>query len=378
MAFLRKVSLFSELDGEQLEAAARAATEVKLKCGDTVFQKGDPADALFIIVDGAVRIHDGQFTFTDLPPLRSFGESCLTSHPFRTASATASADTTLLKLARNSLYFQIEHNPTLLRAIVSALIKRISEKDTLEEEIQRNLKELRRQRDELLQINALKNQIFTVIAHDLRSPLTALSWLSGWAAKSCERLTKEKLAESLEYIHGESDCASRLLENLLDWARTQTHQIQLDRKRVNLFELVNQSLESVSGYAKRKGVTLRNEIPTDTCVTADANTLATIARNVLSNAVKYTQNGGKVHISANKTGKQVVWCTTDNGIGIAPEHLALLRISDSHSSTHGTANEKGTGLGLKLCREFAEKNRGTLHISSEPSSGTCVTVTLPI
>jgi signal transduction histidine kinase len=377
VAFLRNLPLFVGLDGEQLESAARAATEVHLPCGETLFHKGDPADAIYIIVDGSVRIHDGEFTLTYLPAFTSFGESCITAHPFRTASATASAATKLLKLALNSRCFPIEQNPTFLRAIVSILFKRISEKDILEGEIQLNLKEIRRQRDELLQINNLKNKLFTVIAHDLRSPLESLSWLTGWASKSSDRLTKEKLAESLDYIHGESQSAGRLLENLLDWARSQSHQIQLNPKSVNLFEVVDESLESIAGSAKRKGVALWNEIPKDTSVTADRNTLATIARNLISNAVKFTQNGGRVRISATEAGEKIVWCTTDNGIGIAPERLALLLASDTHSSTHGTANEKGTGLGLKLCREFAERNRGTIHVSSEPSRGTCVTVTLP-
>ena len=388
LALLKQSTVLAGLDESVLADLAGKATVVDLAPGEAVFRKGEASDSMYFIAKGCIRIHDGDYVFTQLAPPQSFGEYALIHDSLRTASATASATaceaTTLLKLDRMVFQQHLRDNCEFLHSLLQSMFKRIVEKDFTEEQINWNREELRRQRDELerqrqqlTQMNAVKDKFFSIIAHDLKSPLMALSMMSRALSERPGYLTPEKAQEYARLVHESAMISCRLMENLLDWSRMQTNSIAFVMEPVDLHRTVCENFALLDICARHKRITLSSEVPENVRVLADARSVSAIVRNLVSNAVKYTPEGGRVAVTAVPGEKHVEWSVTDSGVGIEPRRLDEVFRIDVSSSTRGTADELGTGLGLKLCKEFVERNRGVIQMTSEVGKGTKVTVTLP-
>jgi two-component system, sensor histidine kinase and response regulator len=364
---------------------------VELTAGQSLFHKGDSPDTMYVVVQGRIRIHDGDYTFTELVPPASFGEYALIDDVPRTASATAGEPTTLLRLDRATFQRQLRRHDGFLYALLRSAVGRIIEKDATEEAISRNREaisaqldqlakqrdELDRQRQQLVLVNAVKDQFFAIIAHDLKNPLMSLSIMARALSERPAYLTPEKAQEYAQLAHRSATIACQLMENLLDWSRSQTGNIQFVQEAVGLHGVVRENFALLALCAQQKQVALRNEVPEDVAVWADARSVSTIMRNLVSNALKYSATGGVVTVRATPGPAQVEWSVADGGVGMPAQTLAELFRPDVYATTRGTANEAGTGLGLKLCKQFAERNNGVIRVASEEGKGTTVTVTLP-
>jgi signal transduction histidine kinase len=157
--------------------------------------------------------------------------------------------------------------------------------------------------------------------------------------------------------------------NLLEWARTQLGRIEYELKEFELATLANQVCAQLKDASDQKNITLKNTISTSLFVNADINMIGTVIRNLISNAIKFTHDGGEITISAQEKANEVIVAVKDTGLGISPERKEKLFRIDSNSSTIGTKNEKGTGIGLLLCKEFIEKHNGQIWVDSEPGKG---------
>lgn len=236
---------------------------------------------------------------------------------------------------------------------------------------------IKRSEHKLRELNATKDKFFSIIAHDLKNPLSIILNMSENLVTKFERFTDKQKFERANLVYDSSKTLFRLLENLLEWSRSQTGRIEYDPMEVDLFELAELNIELFKEHASAKNITLINNIEFETYCYVDKNMINTVVRNLISNAIKFTPNNGKVSIAANKNSSHIEVFVKDTGIGIEPQNIPkLFRLDISHS-TSGTANEEGTGLGLVLCKEFIEKNKGSIKIESNNGQGTTFAFTVP-
>ncbi|WP_426490893.1 tetratricopeptide repeat-containing sensor histidine kinase [Hymenobacter sp. 102] len=236
---------------------------------------------------------------------------------------------------------------------------------------------INRQKEELDRLNRTKDTLFSIISHDLRGPLTSLHSLL--ALLKLGRLPADRLASHSERLTRMLDGTLHLLDNLLNWSAAQLKSGGSVRpERIRLEELVQETVALFQGDAERKGIRLRSETPDWCPALADINMVRLVLRNLLSNALKFTQPGGQVHISL--MARTNCWEITvqDTGVGIDAAGQARLAEPSNYFSTPGTAREKGTGLGLPLCREFVHRNGGEFWFRSQWGAGSSFHFTLPI
>jgi signal transduction histidine kinase len=222
--------------------------------------------------------------------------------------------------------------------------------------------------DQLSVLNSTKDRFFSIIAHDLRNPFHTVSGFAEILIKDYKNLPPEKIERFLNLIYNSSANGNNLLENLLQWSRTQTGRIAYEPVKLNLLTTAEETLNLLEGDILRKNIAIRQLIGSNITVFADENMLKTIFRNLISNAIKFSHENGTITIKSVIIDKQVEVTVADTGVGIPQETLSLLFRIDATVTTKGTANETGTGLGLILCKEFVEKHQGVLSVESETDS----------
>ncbi len=239
-------------------------------------------------------------------------------------------------------------------------------------------KKVEQRTQELRELNATKDKFFSIIAHDLKNPFNTLMGFTELLLENLNDYNQEKLEEFISILHETSKQSYALLENLLEWSRSQTGRIQMNPEKIDLYELVEENINLLLNHASKKKIKLINEIASPSIVTADANMIRTVIRNLVSNAIKYTNENGIITASASQDNGSVKVSIADTGIGMIPENVEKLFRIDVNYSTKGTANETGTGLGLILCKEFINKNGGKIWVESEFGKGSRFKFTLPI
>ncbi len=231
--------------------------------------------------------------------------------------------------------------------------------------------------EQLKEINATKDKFFSIISHDLRNNLGSFRNVTKLLLDSFEYFSKEEMMESLSLISSTSQRVYTLLENLLEWSRSQTGRIPFNPEVFNLYLPVNNIVELLKANAKVKSINLVSEVSEFCYVYADVNMINTVLRNLVTNAIKFTPENGTILIKVQHNIDAVIVTVEDTGVGISPENLSKLFRIDENITTIGTANEQGSGLGLILCREFIEKNSGTIWVKSEFGKGSKFKFALP-
>ncbi|MFO7368881.1 MAG: two-component regulator propeller domain-containing protein [Bacteroidales bacterium] len=229
---------------------------------------------------------------------------------------------------------------------------------------------------ELEHLNRTKDKLFSIIAHDLRNPFNAIMGFSKLLKEDYDEMDNQQQKNVLDLIDVSSQTAFNLLENLLQWARTQTNKIAFQPENFDLSETATEAIELHSALAIKKGITLKNEISQETLVYGDKNMINAVLRNLISNAIKFSHPEGRIVVSANKTGDAFEIAVADDGIGMDQECLSKLFRADTFFSSTGTCGESGTGLGLILCKEFVERNNGRIKAKSKEGAGTTLSFTL--
>jgi two-component system sensor histidine kinase/response regulator len=247
------------------------------------------------------------------------------------------------------------------------------------EQIRKQKNELEVLNRQLRKANAAKDKIYSIIAHDLRNLLQFLLFSSEFldSESSYKKLEEESVKKFIEKVLKTVNNMSELLENLLQWARSQYGELECRPCRIDLFKLAKENIDYFRQNAEKKHIQLVRGIRENTFVYADENMLKSVFRNLLSNAVKFTPPGGTVEVFSAKKGDFIITSVVDNGVGIAGDKLGAIFEIGGSESTRGTANEKGMGLGLPLCKEFVEKNGGKICVVSKPGKGSMFKFTLP-
>lgn len=239
------------------------------------------------------------------------------------------------------------------------------------------LEALRGSEARLKELNATKDKFFSIIAHDLKSPFNNIVVLSNLLVEQVQSNDHESVEEYASLIGSSTQQAMSLLVNLLDWSRSQTGRLVCTPEYIDLVSIVNETEALLSESLRQKSIVLKKELPRTLLAHADKVMISTVLRNLISNAIKFTKPYGQITISSRKTETELEIAVMDTGVGMNEETLSkLFRIEES-ISTKGTGNERGTGLGLILCREFIEKHNGSIRAESEPGIGSVFTFTIP-
>ncbi|GAB6057593.1 sensor histidine kinase [Desulfonatronum parangueonense] len=238
--------------------------------------------------------------------------------------------------------------------------------------------EIARKNEELEQALEERDRFFSIIAHDLRSPFMGFLVFIKMLTERIDKLSLNEVQRLSEDMHESARNLHRLLENLLEWSLTQRGEIAYTPVRCDLAEMVHHNIELIKMVALQKGVEFQYDISENVSVLADKHMLNTILRNLLTNAVKFSNSSGQVRVRALLDESVVQISVKDDGIGIDRQTLTNLLKLDKMRSRKGTSGEKGTGLGLLLCKEFIEKHEGKIWVDSKVNKGTTIYFTLPL
>lgn len=281
-----------------------------------------------------------------------------------------------------------------------AIKEDITERKNAEEQIQRYIEEIYENKDlveqnahelvelnvkleqseeKLTELNANKDRFFSIIAHDLKNPFTALIGYTEMMMADFDDFSQEEILEFITTIHKTSKNVFSLLEGLLDWSRLQLGSLTLEPKNLNLYNIGEKVYDLYENNVKQKGITLINSLDKNTIVFADENALFTTLRNLVSNAIKFTPHNGEIKYTSKIIDDKFCEITVqDSGIGMDEKTMDKLFKIEVHHTTVGTDKEKGTGLGLLLCKDLIEKSGGKIKVESEIGKGSKFIFTFPL
>ena len=364
ITFLKGTAIFEDTTVAVLQKLAPLLNEIHVNPGSDIILKGDDGDCMFLIVEGCVKVHDGDHLFSTMKRYDGFGSYYLIDHIQRAATVTAEEQTLLLCISQEVFDELSKTDSSFSRGMLRTLVKRLREMNRIEEQ--------------LAELNATKDKFFSIIAHDLRGPLSAIISLSELLRDNRDDLSEKQVAEIINNQYDVSWQSLKLLDNLIKWAQLQTGRLVPYPKNFDLHELINDLIDFSAPVAEEKNISLHIKNCQELEVYADEDMIRTVMINLINNAIKFTSPGGSVTVSCKTTSENVLISVEDTGVGIDEARLKTLFLIDQSISTDGTANEKGTGLGLILCKEFVEKNNGTITASSTPGVGSRFTFKLPL
>jgi len=243
------------------------------------------------------------------------------------------------------------------------------------EEQQQNVEKLNA---ELQEANSTKDKFFSIVAHDLKNPFNSLHVLSKLLLDDYETYTNDERKQFIQQLESTAENTYSLLQNLLSWANTQSGNAVIDKEKIDIAKLTNEAIILLKPSAKNKKITILSSVKNSTIAYADKNMISTVLLNLVSNAVKFTPRKGKIEVKAFEINNHIEVEISDNGIGISAENLDKLFKPEVKFHTIGTDKEKGTGLGLLLCKEFIEKNGGDIWVKSASEKGSQFHFSLPI
>jgi signal transduction histidine kinase len=391
ISLLREVEIFSGFDESILEEFAKNMNEIHLRKDETIFKKGDKECAMYIILDGSVQVHDQDYLFTTLNNKQFFGEYSLIDSSVRSASVTAVRDTKLLELTQFTFEKATQKQPELWKSVLVALIKRLRDYNILEEKltkrtleiqkkkfiIEKEMENISSQKKELEAINLTKDKFFTIIAHDLKNPFSTVISISDILLQRYDKYDKEKTIEYIEQINRYSKNAYNLLENLLQWARSQTGSMKINFKRASIDAIINEVIELYTVSAQQKEITFEKIVDKQLHGYFDVDMITTVIRNLVANSMRHSPPKGKITIEVLETGDMLTINVSDQGKGIEPDNRESLFRIDVRQNLEEDENTQGSGFGLIICKEFVSKNGGDIWVDSKISNGTTFCFTLP-
>ena len=243
--------------------------------------------------------------------------------------------------------------------------------------IEQNIQELQKSEIQLKELNATKDKLFSIIGHDLRAPFNAIIGFSELLTEAVKEKEMKKIEKYSDIISNSSQKAMDLLLNLMEWSSSQTGRMSFTPENFDMNQIIHDNIHFYKEIAKDKSISITNKNGASRNVYADKAMINTVLRNLISNAIKFTNPGGHIEIAAERIEDGMKVSVSDTGTGMSKAEADKLFGSKTQHSTPGTKNEGGTGLGLMLCKEFIEKHQGKIWAESEPGKGSVFYFTLP-
>ena len=244
--------------------------------------------------------------------------------------------------------------------------------------VAKDISERKKYQQKLEEIIASKDKFFSILSHDLRNQFSSLMGLSQILNEKGDNMPIEKKDKFISLLYTNSMNALELLEDLLNWSRSQINNIEVNKEKITLKNLVDKVIDSIQNQANLKNIEISSNILNNHKIFGDKHMISTVIRNLANNAIKFTSSGGSLTISGKTAGEYDIISVKDNGVGMPPEIIETLFRIDSKHSTLGTNKEMGTGLGLILCKEFIDKHGGEITIKSKLGHGSEFIISLPI
>jgi len=241
----------------------------------------------------------------------------------------------------------------------------------------RALENLELRAKELQELNLSKDRLFSIMGHDLKNPIQSIIGFTDLLNKNYTKYDEEKIRKFIQIVHNSSISVYQLLDNLLTWSKTQRQKAMVNPEIIILHSAVQICMELLDSMAADKKIIIQNKLEKDLLAFADSMMINTAIRNLLSNAIKFTQKGGCVTVSARSENADIILEITDTGVGISTEKIAELFAFNETQSGIGTEGEKGTGLGLIICKEFIELNHGKIWVESKVGEGSTFFLRIP-
>jgi len=266
---------------------------------------------------------------------------------------------------------------SLLLIFVFFVLIRYIDKIKLNQLLEHKNRRIEKSENELRILNAAKNKFFSIIAHDLKNPFHTVMGYSYLLSKDYEQFTESERRKFATDIHHSTNNIFRLLQNLLEWSRSQTGRLIFTPREIEFKRIVENSVSVLQSLADQKHIRIEFNYNDDLILFADPQMIETVLRNLINNAIKFTPENGLIEITANQIDDQISICVKDSGTGISEEDARNLFLIDSTIKRKGTNNEDGSGLGLILCKEFVDKNNGKIWVNSTPDKGSSFFFTVP-
>jgi signal transduction histidine kinase/ligand-binding sensor domain-containing protein len=279
-----------------------------------------------------------------------------------------------------SIYYirvrQILYRNRMLNEQVVERTKELNEKNAI---LQDQTEELTAQRDELDATNSVKDKLFSIISHDLRSPFNTLKGFIELINLKYDAYSDKEIKNIIGIISESADNVYNLLDNLLNWSRSQANKLVCKPVLTDLVELIHNKIELVNFQALNKNITLECRCASkEILLEIDPDLIHVVVLNLISNAIKFTPLNGKIEVDCEMDTSHVILSVKDNGVGISEDNMKILFRSDVHFTSSGTANEKGIGLGMLICKDFVEIHHGKIWVESELGKGSTFFVKLPL
>ncbi len=271
---------------------------------------------------------------------------------------------------------QVLHRNLMLQEQVEERTKEVIEKNTL---LLDQTEELTTQRDQLNATNSVKDKLFSIISHDLRSPFNTMKGFIELISLNYAQYSEEKKIEMIGMIHESAESLYTLLDNLLNWSRSQRGKLKFNPRPTNMISLIIDKIDLMNYQAVSKSILLGYTSESDEIILdVDPDLINVVMQNLLTNALKFTQPGGKILVNCKIEKNYLIIAVSDTGVGISKDNVKKLFRSDIHFTTRGTKNETGTGLGILICKDFVEMNHGEIWVESELNKGSTFYVKLPV
>lgn len=345
----------------------------------------EASNETLLLVDLSGQIIDCNETFTkrlNVPREELVGKNIFHLEPFVNMEARKEAivkiiesgEPFFLELEVSGRWYDIAINPVRYKKEVTNRCAIFSKDITAQKRAEQALRE---NEENLKRLNATKDQFFSIVAHDIKNPMNAIVGFSDLLMEKLYELQREDLNQMAALIYKSSTSVVELLDNLSTWAGAQTDRLSFKPKEVDLNNLIQDVITLLQGQALAKSISIRLNLPVTLTVIADMDMISTVVRNLVSNAIKYTDSYGTIILSAHTNETETIVSIEDNGKGIRKERLDTLFQIESSQSTNGTHNEKGTGLGLIICKEFIQLHGGSIWADSEPGKGSRFSFSIP-
>ena len=276
-------------------------------------------------------------------------------------------DGRIISIEDNARYIKDEHGKIMFH---EGICRDITERKEAEQVI-------KQKNEELQKLNATKDKFFSIIAHDLKSPFNSIMGFSELLIEQVGEKNYTGVEKYCKIILNSSNRAMDLLMNLMDWSRSQTGRMEFSPEYFEIVDFLGEVLMMFEDIASQKSVIIVKDMPFKVAVFADRAMINTVIRNLISNAIKFTRPGGQIIITATEKHNEILVSVKDNGVGIPRDMIGRLFRIDENYTTSGTNNERGTGLGLILCKEFIEKHCGKIWVESVENKGSVFAFTLP-
>jgi len=241
----------------------------------------------------------------------------------------------------------------------------------------KNHLELTGSRKRIIALNRTRDKIYSIIAHDIRSPFSSIRLLLNLISSDAINPGSEEFKEIMNMLEKITDSSAILLNNLLEWTKNQSGAISLSPKTLKIRPLLLECAELLKGNAEHKNITIHVNVSDDAEAFFDEITMHTVFRNLISNAIKFTPEHGAISLRSEPSGDHLIVYVEDNGVGMSEDVIRKIFEKNEHYTSLGTGNEKGTGFGLVMIKEFVEQNRGKLQVRSAEGKGTTFSVFIP-